>query len=88
MNLIVTKKFAKDVEKELSAQQKEQLAILLIALTECKTLSQIPDCKKLKGFANAYRIKFGDYRIGFLWQDDSIYLSRVLNSKDVYKYFS
>lgn len=87
MNLIVTKKFAKDVEKELSAQQKEQLAILLTTLTEYKTLSQIPDCKKLKGFTNAYRIKFGDFRIGFLWQDDGIYLSRILNRKDVYKYF-
>lgn len=87
MNIIVTKKFAKDVDKELSYQQKQELAIILVSITECKSLLEIADCKKLKGFSNAYRIKFGDFRIGFLWKDESIYLSRVLNRKDVYKYF-
>ncbi len=45
------------------------------------------NAKKIKGFKNAYRIKFGDFRMGFLWEDESIKLSRVLNRKDVYKYF-
>ena len=87
MNIVITKKFAKDIEKELDQQQMQQLAEILITLTQCKTLTDIQDCKKLKGFTNAFRIKFGNFRIGFLWEDETIKLSRVLNRKDVYKYF-
>ena len=71
MNIVVTKHFAKDVDKELNEQQKQQLAHILILITQSKTLSEIPDCKKLKGFKNAYRIRMGNYRVGFLFEDDS-----------------
>jgi|SRR5690349_21074760 len=87
MNIVVTKHFAKDVDKELNEQQKQQLALVLVSITQSKTLSEIPDCKKMKGFKNAYRIRMGNYRIGFLFEDEVIKLSRVLNRKDVYKYF-
>jgi mRNA interferase RelE/StbE len=87
MNIIVTSKFAKDVVKELSQQQKQELAKILIRISELKMLTELPDCKKLKGFKNAYRIRMGNYRIGFLWEDETVKLSRVLNRKDVYKYF-
>ncbi len=81
MNIIVTNKFEKDVEKELNEQQKKQLAEILITVTESKTLSEISNCKKMKGFKNAYRIRLGDFRIGFLWEDETVKLSRVLNRK-------
>ena len=87
MNIVVTKHFAKDVDKELNEQQKQQLAHILILITQSKTLSEIPDCKKLKGFKNAYRIRMGNYRVGFLFEDETVKLSRALNRKDVYKYF-
>lgn len=87
MNIAVTKRFAKDVEQELTQQQKHQFAEILINLTPCKSLSGVPNCKKLKGFTNAYRIKFGNFRIGFIWEDETIKLSRLLNRKDIYKYF-
>jgi hypothetical protein len=34
MNILVTKKFSKDVEKELNQQQMQQLAEILIILTK------------------------------------------------------
>ncbi len=48
MNIIVTKKFEKDVEKELNEQQKQQLAQILITVTQPKILSEISNCKKMK----------------------------------------
>jgi hypothetical protein len=38
MNIVVTKHFAKDVDKELNEQQKQQLAHILILITQSKTL--------------------------------------------------
>jgi len=87
MNILITRKFAKDAEKELNEDQKQKLAQILITITQSQTISEIPECRKLKGFKNAYRIRMNDYRIGFLWEDDTVKLSRILNRKDVYKYF-
>ena len=43
--------------------------------------------KKLKGAKNAYRIKVGNYRIAYFLEDETIVLVRVLNIKDIYRYF-
>jgi hypothetical protein len=40
----------KGCRKELNELQKQQLAQILINITQSKTISEIPDCKKLKGF--------------------------------------
>lgn len=44
-------------------------------------------CKKLTGFKNAYRIRMGEYRIGFVFENGTIELIRILGRKDIYKYF-
>jgi mRNA interferase RelE/StbE len=41
----------------------------------------------MKGYTNFYRIKTGDYRIGFEYKDGEIIIYRVLHRKDIYKYF-
>ncbi len=41
----------------------------------------------MKGAKNAYRIRFGSYRIGIYLEGDHIILSRVLDRKDIYQYF-
>jgi mRNA-degrading endonuclease RelE of RelBE toxin-antitoxin system len=53
----------------------------------CQNLSDISNIKKLKGEDNAYRIRVGDYRIGFFVIDDTITFSRVLHRREFYRYF-
>jgi len=43
--------------------------------------------EKLAGAHNAYKIRIGNYRIGFYKEGDTIVLSRVLNRKEIYRYF-
>lgn len=53
----------------------------------CQNLSDISNLKKLKGEDNVYRIRVGDYRIGFFVKDDTITFSRVLHRREFYRYF-
>jgi mRNA interferase RelE/StbE len=53
----------------------------------CQNLSDISNIKKLKGEDNAYRIRVGDYRIGFFTVGDVITFSRVLHRREFYRYF-
>ena len=51
-------------------------------------VGRIPNTKKLIGYSNYYRIKVGDYRIGFeLVNFTEIRMITVLHRKDIYKKF-
>ncbi|MGK7944883.1 MAG: type II toxin-antitoxin system RelE/ParE family toxin [Microcystaceae cyanobacterium] len=52
-----------------------------------KHLNEIDNVKKLKGEDNAYRIRVGNYRIGFFGENDTITFVRVLHRREFYRYF-
>lgn len=87
MNVLVTRQFEKDVEKELSKPMQLKLAVLIETLRQAPALNAIADVKKLKGYKTAYRIRMGDYRIGFIVEGTTIKLSRVMNRNEIYRYF-
>lgn len=87
MQVIITRHFEKDAEKELNKKHQRQLADIIEQLQRADHLMEIPNLKKMKGYKNAYRIRFGDYRIGFLLENNKIILSRVMNRKEIYRYF-
>lgn len=87
MKVIVTRQFDKDVDKELSKAMKLKLAEIIEQLQEATILHSINNVKKLTGYKTAYRIKLGHYRIGFIFEENIIKLSRILNRKEIYRYF-
>ncbi|MEO6894560.1 MAG: type II toxin-antitoxin system RelE/ParE family toxin [Ginsengibacter sp.] len=87
MEVIITAQFEKDTEKELSKKMQLRLAEIIDNLQRLQKPSEIINIKKLKGFKSAYRIKMGDFRIGFLLEDNVIKLSRIMNRKEIYRHF-
>ena len=87
MKVIVTRQFEKDVNKELSKTMQLKLADIIEELQNSSTLYSIKDIKKLKGYKTAYRIRMGNYRIGFILEENTIKLSRVMDRKKIYRYF-
>ncbi|HKO81449.1 MAG TPA: hypothetical protein VJU78_13685 [Chitinophagaceae bacterium] len=86
MIIEIRKSFEKDALK-LPAPVQVQLASVLQQIISAKKLSDLSSCKKLIGFKNAYRILLGSYRIGFFFENETVELVRILNRKDIYKYF-
>jgi mRNA interferase RelE/StbE len=55
---------------------------------EAKRLEEIPSINKLKGFANAYRVRSGQYRIGLIREaDGTILIAAIDTRKDFYRSF-
>ncbi|WP_449420139.1 type II toxin-antitoxin system RelE family toxin [Phormidium nigroviride] len=52
-----------------------------------ENLVDFNNIKRLKADGNYYRIRVGDYRIGFTEDEDTITFVRVLHRKDIYRYF-
>ncbi|MBP6540132.1 MAG: type II toxin-antitoxin system RelE/ParE family toxin [Saprospiraceae bacterium] len=61
--------------------------IVLLVKEIIDELKKVKNLKKLSGFDNAFRIRVRNYRIGIFVVDQTIVLVRILNRKDIYKYF-
>ena len=87
MKVEFLKKFSKDLDGIGSKSIKSNL-LKVIELTESvNSLDDIPNTKKLKGNKSAYRIRIGDYRLGFFFENGIILMARFIHRKDIYKLF-
>lgn len=88
MQIEFLRKFEKDLEKIDSQDVADRVLDLIQIVESAQALADIPNLKKLKGYANAFRVRIGDYRLGlFLANDDTIEFVRFLHRKDIYKVF-
>ncbi len=81
------RKFSKDIEKIDSRQVRAALLDVIENVEQAENLAEIRNIKKLSGFADAYRIRIGDYRIGLFIDGDVVQFARVVHRKDIYKLF-
>lgn len=87
MNINYEKSFLKDIQKLNDKKVAAKLKDFISSLEEKENLQNIPNIKKLKGYDNYYRLKIGNYRLGFSYQDNEIDIIRFLHRKDIYKLF-
>lgn len=80
--------FSKSLDKLKDRQVIDKLNELIISIEKADHLKDIPSIKKMKGHKCFYRIKIGDYRVGFeLRSNFEILLILVAHRKDIYKRF-
>jgi mRNA interferase RelE/StbE len=87
MKVEFLKSFSKDLDSLQSKSVKHSLIRIIELLEKSEDLNKIQNIKKLKGFRNAYRIRIGDYRLGFFLENSGVQLARFLHRKDLYKLF-
>jgi len=87
MKVIVDKSFDKDISNINDKKLLNALADCIEEIQGLTKLSEIKNCKKLKGSKNAYRVRIGFYRIGFVYENQAIELVRFLHRSKIYEYF-
>ena len=87
MKLEFLARFSKDLDRIGDEQIKQKLLKIINEVEISNKLSDIKNVKKIKGYKAAYRIKLGDYRIGFFFEEGVVQFARIINRKDIYKLF-
>ena len=87
MKVQFTNAFERDLSKIKDKKVAAQILSSIEHMKSATPLSEISGVKKMHGATNAFRMKVKDFRIGFYFEKDSILISRVLDRKDIYKYF-
>jgi mRNA interferase RelE/StbE len=52
-----------------------------------RTFQQLPNLKRLEAAGKYYRIRLGEYRIGFVFETGAVTFIRCLHRKEIYRYF-
>lgn len=79
--------FDKDLDKILQPHVKQAIQKMMERAELAKNLNEIPNCKRLTAYKNAYRILIGDFRIGLFLDDNVIRFARVAPKRDIYRIF-
>ena len=87
MKLRIDKSFQKDYNNIKDKIIVQNINNVLAELYNMQDFRMITNCKKMIGYKNAYRIKVGKYRIGFVFEEESLIMIRCLPRKDIYKFF-
>jgi mRNA interferase RelE/StbE len=87
MKILFEKRFLKDIELINEKDLKPQVEIIIAEIEKAERLSSMLNLKKLKGHKSAYRIRIGNYRLGFFYENQTVICTRLLHRKDIYKFF-
>ena len=79
--------FSKDLDKIRNQNVKTAVQKVIQKVESAQSLSEIPNFKKLSGHKSAYRIRIGEYRIGFFFDGKIVEFARIIHRKDIYKLF-
>jgi mRNA interferase RelE/StbE len=52
-----------------------------------RAFQQIPNLKRLESSGKYYRIRLGEYRLGFVFEKGAVTFVRCLHRKEIYRYF-
>lgn len=88
MKVAFSKKYERQFDKLSNAKTQKQIASAIKSIIEAKRLEEIPSIRKLKGFANAYRVRSGQFRIGLIREAaGTILIAAFDQRKDFYDIF-
>ena len=79
--------FLDDLEAVRDKEIRKRIAAVIQNARTAESLSQIYNLKKLKGAPSYFRIRTGDFRIGFRLEAGTIVFMRCLPRKDIYRSF-
>ena len=79
--------FGSDLSAITDAGLLRRIRKIIEQVESAKTFQQIPNLKRLESSGKYYRIRLGEYRIGFVFENGAVTFVRFLHRKEIYRYF-
>jgi mRNA interferase RelE/StbE len=87
----VNTRFRQSFDEDLSGIHdpalRRRIKKVLEQVEAARTFQNIPNLKRLEAKGKYYRIRVGDYRLGFVFEHGVVTFVRCLNRKEIYRYF-
>lgn len=87
MKVIYSSAITKDVRKIKDQKLIDRITAVIKIIKDAEKIEDITGVKKMKGYPTAYRIRIGDYRLGFYCDENCVTLARFVKRNDIYRLF-
>jgi mRNA interferase RelE/StbE len=87
VNTVFRESFDADLSAITDAALLRRIRKVIEQVEAARTFQQIPNLKRLEATGKYYRIRLGDYRIGFVFERGKVTFIRCLNRREIYRYF-
>jgi mRNA interferase RelE/StbE len=87
MDVIFAKLFLKDIRNISDENLKKEVLKAIFDFESAQNLVELSNIKKMKGHSEAYRLRIGNYRLGFYYEGFTIKLARFVKRESIYKLF-
>ncbi len=79
--------FFKDIERLPADIRPKVEQLVFVAIPSSHRITELANVRKLKGYSRFYRIRIGDFRVGFELREEVVVVHRILRRNDIYRYF-
>lgn len=87
MNTRFRESFAADLSAITDTGLRRRIKKMIERVEAARTFQQIPNLKRLDAKGKYYRIRVGDYRVGFVFEQGAVTFVRCLDRKEIYRLF-
>ena len=79
--------FADDLSALTDAGLLRRIRRVIEQVEAARTFQEIPHLKRLEARGIYYRIRVGNHRVSFVFEDGAVTFVRCLDRKEIYRYF-
>ena len=87
MKIEYRKRFLKELAKIPSKNRIKIEKFVFEELPELDSIFESGKIEQMKGYPSYYKVRFGSYRVGLKMENEIVILERVLDLKDIYRYY-
>ena len=87
MNTAFRESFDADLSAITDAALLGRIKKVIEQVEAARTFQQVPNLRRLDAKGKYYRIRVGDYRVGFVFEHGAVTFVRCLNRKEIYRHF-
>ena len=75
------------MRRERNSDLRRRVERIIEQLQSAPSVASVPGLASMKGYANHYRVRIGDYRLGIIVDGETAILVRLLHRRDIYRFF-
>ena len=87
MTIKFHKKFLKDLASIPSTDRIPIEQFVFVEIQKYDTIYTAKRFEQMKGYNAYFKIRFGNYRAGVKYENDTLTFERVLHRKEIYRFF-
>ncbi len=87
MEVKYSKKFLKQLAAVPSDIQSKIESFVFDELVSTSSIYEMGKVEKMKGYDGFYKVRFGNYRLGLVLENEIITVKAVMHRREIYKFF-